>query len=281
MKPLILLFSLCTTLLVQADINSIPQQDLNNIKYLFEGLIDWHDYSYTIFGSKPMSLADLSIKPTPTRSPNKWINSKLFISKRITCLNAWYRYRDEFDSKDFIFLADESDWIKDCLVLFLINKKNMLRALHEHESIFKEILGDSFTPESFLAKIEKREISLAKAINNSQTLMGLMLGYGVRNATLFQERFDLMRTAWKREKENLPEDEILTKKLADIETQCGCFSELDADATIHPLYFLADVSHPESIALKKQYEKERQEIIELRKKPNFMDLVLERLEATD
>ena len=153
----------------------------------------------------------------------------------------------------------------------------MLRVLHEHESIFKEELGQSFTPESFSARLEKREVSLAKAINGSQKLMGIMLGYGVKNATLFQERYDLMKAIWKREKENLPEDEALTKKLAEVQTQCGDFSELDADAIIHPLYFLADVSHPETIALQQKYEQERQQIIELRKKRNFKDLVLQRL----
>ncbi|NGX61507.1 MAG: hypothetical protein K940chlam9_00993 [Chlamydiae bacterium] len=276
MKYAFVCLLLTLTFLVKAEVGEIPHQDLKHIKYLFEELVNSHDFSYTVFGSKPMSLADFSVEVPPNLPLRRWIRSKYLMYRRRSGLKAWYKHRDKFDLKDFIFLDEERDWLP-CLVLVLISKKNMLRILHEHESIFAKELGASFTPESFLAKLEKRELSMATATNKSQRLIGIILGYGVRNATLFQERYDTMKAIWKREKENLPEDTALTKKIADIEAQCGDFSELDADAIIHPLYFLADVSHPETIALQKKYEQERQQIISLRKKHNFMDLVLERL----
>jgi len=267
-------------LLGDTNVQNIPQTDLKHIKDLFEELIDNYDYSYTIFGSKPMSLADFALEAPKDLPLFKRIRSQVFMYKRKARLHAWYKHRNEFDLKDFIFLDDEEDLL-NCLVLILINKKNMLKILHENETIFKEELGDSFIPESFLEKLEKRETSLSKATNKSQRLMGIMLGYGVRNATLFQERYDIMKVVWNREKENLAEDKILTKKLADIEMSCGDFNELDERAIIRPLYFLADVSHPETVALQQKYERERQQIIELRKKSNFMDIVLQRLVASD
>ncbi len=276
MRCLFLLFSLCSTLLIKADIVAIPHQDLKKIKFLFEYLIDHHDYAYTIFGSKPMSLADFCLEAPRDLSFYKWIGSRILMLKRRAVLKAWYKYRDEFDFKDFIFLDEENDWI-NCLALILINKNNMLRTLQEHSSIFKEELGKDFTPESFLEKLEKREVSIAKSINKSQKLMGIMLGYGVRNATLFQQRFDIMKAMWKIEKDHLPEDEILTKKLATVEEQCGDFSELDVDPILPPLYFLADVSHVETITLKERYEADRRKIEADMKQPNFMDKVLKRL----
>lgn len=280
MKHILILLILCLSFSANADICNIPKHDLKNVKYLFESLVDDHDYSYTIFGSKPMSLADFCLEVPHGRPFYRWIRSQFLMFKRKASLKAWYKYRQEFDFKDFIFLDEEKDLI-DCLVLILINKKNMLHVLHEHESVFKEELGDSFTPEAFLEKLEKREISIAKATHDSQKLLGIMLGYGVRNATIFQERYDLMHAIAKRKKENLPEDEMLKQKLATLESQIDCFSELDADAIIHPLYFVADLSHPETISLKKKYEQERQQIIALRKKRNFTDLVLKRLVAKD
>ena len=276
MKYILVLISLCLTLLVKAEIDNVPRHDLKNVKYLFECLVDRHDFSYTIFGSKPMSLADFCLKVPPGLSPYKWVRSQFFMFKKRTSLRSWYKYRDEFDFKDFIFLDEEEDLIS-CLALIIINKKSMLWVLREHESIFKEELGDSFIPEVFLEKFEKKEISFAKATHKSQKLLGIMLGYGVRNATIFQDRYDLTKAIAKRKKENLPEDEVLKQKLNAIESQVNCFSELDADAIIHPIYFLADLSHPETISLQKKYEQERQKLIELRKKCNFMDLVLKRL----
>jgi hypothetical protein len=243
---------------------------------LFKDLIDEHDYAYTIFGSKPMSLADFGLESPPNLPFHRKLRSKFLMFKRRSSLNSWYKYRDDFDLKDFIFLDEEKDWI-DCLVLILINKKNMLRVLRENSSIFKEELGEDFTPESFLEKLEKREVSIAIAIKESQKLMGIMLGYGVRNATLFQDRFVFKKALSQIEKNNFHEDETITKHLADIEAQCEDFSEFEADAVIPPLYFLADVSHPETIELKRQYEKDRQKIEEMMQKPNFMDMDLKRL----
>ena len=276
MKYILVLICLYLPFSVQADIQDIREPDLKKIKYFFENLVDRHDFSYTIFGSKPMSLADFCLEVPSGLSPYRWIRSQFFTFKRRASLKTWYKYRDDFNLKDFIFLDEETDLIS-CLVLILINKKNMLRILHDHEPLFKEELGDSFTPESFLEKLEKRQISLAMAIHKSQKLLGIMLGYGERNATLFQERCDLQEEIEKRKKLNLSEDEALAVRLNAIESQSGCFSELDAEAVIHPIYFLADVSHPETVVLKQQYERERQRIVELRKKHDFMDHVLRRL----
>lgn len=261
----ILLSCLCWMVSVHAGMGNIPKRDLNQIKYFFEGLIESHNFSYTLFGSKPMSLADYKLAIPPPRSPTKWIRSISLYVRAKSSLTTWYRHRHEFNLKDFIFLDEENDWIDNCLVLFLINKKNMLRVLREHEQIFKEELGASFTAESCLEKLEKRELSLAETIKGSRRLMGIMLGYGERNASLFQKRYELMKQ---------PDSSSM---LADIETQCGNFSALEPDAIIHPLYFLADPSHPETIALKQLYEQERKHIIALRKQRNFMDLVLQRL----
>jgi hypothetical protein len=276
MKRLILLVSLCATIFAKADINNIPQRDLKNVKQLFEDLIKDHDYSYTIFGSKPMSLADFVLEVTKDQPIYKWIKSQIFVFNRKVILKSWDTYKQEFDFKDFIFLDDEKD-LFDCLVLVLINKKNMLRVLREHEAIFKEELGDDFTPELFLENLERRKISLAKAIHDSDKLLGIMLGYGVRNATVFQERYDLMKEIAKAKKENFFAENELIAKLNTLEAQVGDFSSLEEDALIPPLYFLADVFHPETIELKRQYEQDRQNIEKMMKKPNFMDIVLQRL----
>ena len=114
----------------------------------------------------------------------------------------------------------------------------MLAVLQEHLPTFKQELGDLFTPESFLEKLERGELSLAQLTHDSDRLLGIMLGYGERNATLFQERFDFLRAISRRKKENLPQDSVLTAKLNAIEAQLGDFSEFEEDPVIPPLYFL-------------------------------------------
>jgi hypothetical protein len=276
MKYFLILFALSIPFSLKADISNIPQQDIEEIKSLFERLIDTYDFGYTIFGSKPMSLADMCLKIPPHLSFHKHLKAKVLLAKSKRRIYAWYKHRNEFHFKDFIFLDKEED-TPDCFVFILINKKNMLDVLYEHELVFKQELGSSFTPEIFLEKIEKGEVSLAKATNDSHKLLGIMLGYGERNATLFQDRFDLSRTLSKRNQDHLPLDSVLSIQLNFIEAQLGDFSEFEEEPVIPPLYFLADVSHPETIELKKRYDKDRQKIEEMKKKPNFMDCVLQRL----
>jgi hypothetical protein len=275
MKYLLILFSLCLTLSLKADIRNIPRRDINDIKSLFERLILAYDYGYTIFGSKPMSLADMCLKVPSGLPIHRQIKAQFLLIKSEGRLNAWYKYRSEFNFKDFIFLDEEEP--TKCFSLILINKKNLLAVLHDHEPVFKQELGELFKPESFLAQLEKRELSLTKAIHNNHRLLGIMLGYGERNATLFQERFELIQEISKRKRENLPQDSELTKKLHVIEAQLSDFSEFEEDAIIPPLYFLADVSHPETIELKKRYENDRQKIEELTEKPNFQNEILRQL----
>jgi hypothetical protein len=271
----------CLFVTAKADLRDIPPRNIKKIKFLFEELIAWHDFAYAIFGSKPMSLADYNLKVPGGLPIHRRLRSWYRLKKRKAGLEAWYKYREEFDLKDFIFLDEEKDLLR-CLALVIINQKNMLKLLHEHETVFREELGESFTPESFLEKLARREISLAEATKNSQKLMGIMLGYGVRNASVFQERYDLMKEIAKREKENLPPQENgLIAKLSTLEAQVGDFSELEKNALLSPLYFLADLSHPETSTLKRRYESDRQKIEEMMKKSDFMDKVLQRLHSAN
>jgi hypothetical protein len=258
---------------VQAD---VPPRDLKKIRHLFEVLVDHHDYAYTIFGSKPMALADFCLEVPPHLPFYRWMRSHYLMFKRRASLKAWYKYRDQFKFENFIFLDEEKDLISS-LALILINKNTLLRVLQAHKTVFKEELGDSFSPQSFLEQLDKREVSFAQATHHNQKLIGIMLGYGLRNATLFKERCDLKKAIAKRKKANLAVDERLTQQLSDLEAHCGDFSDLEEEAIVRPLYFLADLSHPETISLKQRYEKERVRLIELRKRPNFLDLTFDEL----
>jgi hypothetical protein len=279
MKKFLLLVNLLVSLTLHANIHNIPKRDLTDIKNFFHNLVLRHDFGYTIFGSKPMSLADICLRMPENLPIHKHLKARFLYTKSKRSLTAWYKYRHEFHFKDFIFLDQEED-LFDCLVLVLINKRNMLKVLNEHISVFKEELGDDFAPESFLARLENREVSLSKAIHDSDRLLGIMLGYGERNATLFQQRFDLLRTISKRKKENLSQYDDLEERLNAIEAQLDDFSECEENALVPPLYFLADNSHSETHALRQKYAQDRRKIEEFTQQRKFIDEVLKTLTGT-
>lgn len=278
MKKVFIFLILCLALSAQAQISNIPKQDLKEIEFLFDYLISEHDFAYTLFGSKPMSLADLSLRP-PCRLPATRQNQALnFRKKLMSSLKAWDKYKKHFKSQDFIIL-DSEDGFFSCTTFFIIHKNNLLSLLKNHESLFKQELGSAFTPETFLEKLEKRETTLAEAIHTNDKLLGIMLGYGVRNASLFQERLDLKKALVKSRQLSAPIKE-LTKRLSIVEAQMSDFSVFEENAVIPPLYFLADASHPETIELKEKYEKERLKLIHLKQQPKFIECALKRLLTT-
>lgn len=277
-KILSIIFITFISLRLEAFFHDIPENEAKKIKFLFEYLIYEHDFSYTIFGSKPMSLADICLWEADLSIPEKF-RSDFFLIQIKEGLNAWYKYKQSLDFKEYILLDREED-LFECLVFVLINKQSMLSLLHSHEKIFRQKLGEEFNPESFLAKIERREITLAKAINHDQGLLGIMLGYGVRNAMLFQERSNLVKQIEKK-KELLFADKELEKKFQTIESQLQNFSEFEEFAVVMPLHFGADLNHPETIELQKKYESDRQKIAELMKKPNFIEKALKRLSGQE
>lgn len=95
-------------------------------------LIQSHDFAYTIFGSKPMSLADISLELPHGLSLQKQLKARFILMKTKRWLNAWYNNKNKFGLRDFIFLDKEEDLAK-CLILVLINKKNLLDVLRDHE----------------------------------------------------------------------------------------------------------------------------------------------------
>src|ERR1700722_15546951 len=267
----VFLFSLAS---IKADIGKIPEKDFTKIKSFFAHLIHQHDFAYAIFGSKPMSLADICLRVLNLPIYQQ-LKIKFLLINIKNNLNTWYKYKDRFNLKDFVLLDKEEDLCRS-VVIVLINKKNMLSVLKEHKEIFKQELGDTFTPESFLEKIETRELSLAKSINHHYGLLGIMLGYGARNAMLFQERLNVLKEMEK-SKSRLSLRDDLEQKLLELDSQCQEFREFEEFPLVRPLYFRADLSHPETIELKKRYENDRQKIAELMQKPNFIEKALERL----
>lgn len=274
-KFIVFLFLSFSFFRIDSAIQDIPIKEANKIKDLFEFLMQYHDFSYVIFGTKPMALADICLL-MPEIPSSRQFNYHMKNIKMKEMLKTWYKYKNEFEFKNFILLDKEED-LFTCLVFVIIHKPNMLALLHSHEKIFKEILGDSFNPETFLEKIEKKEISLAKAINDHQGLLGIMLGYGVRNSQLFQERNEIGKEI-KKIKFLLKKESDLHNKIQEISSHMEIFSPLEYSFPLMwPVSFCADFSDPETKDLKKKYSCERLQIGEIKKKLNFIDLALKRL----
>lgn len=160
----------------------------------------------------------------------------------ILCLKGWRvfkRHEHLFPHPNFIFCEHIYDSGRECKVLdiYIINKRSLKKCLTEHLDAFKEGLGDAFSPEQFIAKLEEGR-SLPELVNENQMLIGILLGYGEESSRTFKRACGQPHTE--------------TYRRIDLQRPQGC--------KIHPVVFMGNPRSEEVRKLSSTYEKELQAI---------------------
>lgn len=289
-KYLILFFLLCSLQVfcvenISQVLQKLPSQDRDALTYLFKRLLFQEDFAYCLWGTKPIAIDDGIYKNTDWE-----MFSKTFKYPKISedkgesnyykeGVYAWRKYKHLFKLQKFILLDEEKDLFPKSVAIALINKEEFKKLVNCHLPIFQSVLGKEVTADSLLEKIEEKKESLKKTIAYHEGLLGLLLGYGEQNAFLFNEKITLFKIL---ERPTLLHfifnHKLLKPKYEKANEKLKCFHSFDdSPSLINPLYFGADLSHPETIALQKKYQKEREEITESYSKENFLEVTLKRL----
>lgn len=169
----------------------------------------------------------------------------------------WKKYENLFPHPNFIFCEEIiEDGKYNVSLISIINKKSLLLCLIEHENIFKNILGDSFSQTKFLADLEETK-QLRPLINYDEALLGILLGFGKEASLEFKE-----------------------KKLNG-ELDLGQFQAVLPDwpkkCPIIPVGFLADPDSDEVKHLLDLYSSELKTLRGLYHKKNLLHFALQRL----
>ena len=185
----------------------------------------------------------------------------------------WQKYQHLFPLEKYALLFHEED---DHLHIFFLNRKCFLAKITEHLKDFRAVLGQDVTPQSLFKKLENKEISSLEALMRNDKLMGLLLGFGYHNSSLFQEKIAFQRQV---------ESGSLIPKSAEY-----IANELDkAEAKLHfplresKLYlsalpcYLFDPTDAETQALKTQYSEQRKKLAAAYKGHRFFQTTLKEL----
>lgn len=127
---------------VQRVLETMPNLDREVLNSFFQLLSSDHNFSYTLFGNKPMSLADYASKVC------SW--SLCHPSESLIFEKGWERwesYAAFFPSHEFV--------LKRCkgsrsATIFLIHKKHALQVISDHLDAFQKILGERVYPQQLL-----------------------------------------------------------------------------------------------------------------------------------
>ncbi|MCH9703364.1 MAG: hypothetical protein K0U13_01100 [Chlamydiae bacterium] len=184
------MFVFCT--LHAADIksrwNRIPQPDQVKIERLFEHLVQKEGLGFVLFEeTKPACMISLPLTHKRYVMPYKHDEPLRFQREIASSWRAWEKYRHLFEPNDLI-VCEEYDSINGgmYLQLFVINKKTAACMLEDYKSDFEEVLGESFVPTDFLAKLKTKK-KLRPLLHFDEKLLGLFLGFGHDSSSAFRD----------------------------------------------------------------------------------------------
>lgn len=241
---------------IEATLSSMSKEDYAALDCFFRRMLLQDQFAYVLFGDKPVALSDYSIYDGSYPSMGELVVSlcRANIQRKYGC-TVWEKYKNHFRMKNYLLLTQE-DESNNCVSIVIINKKNFLRKFNQNSDIFCRILGKEMTGKKLLQQIEIEGILKKETLNNSEELLGILLGFGKKNSWLYQreQEFEIEKQT------QLIQDPVKTSFL---------FMKFIA--------FRVDPNDPETKELKKKYTKQRKEITKIYRENKFLETTLKRL----
>jgi len=257
--PLIIVsFIFCCSLFSEDAFQEITEEEKAHIEYVFDYLFKFDEFSYTLYGDKPLSFEHINTSNVNHLSLIRYC--ALFSYKKpVNFLEvSWNIWKSKFGNikfKNYLFFDKENTHYK---TIILINKQAFYRVYEKNKNLFKEVLGHYITADMLLKRLTSHELNLMEALNHHQGLLGILLGYGTHNSLLFYNKKLLFH-------------EIESKKLQGINPYFYWIS------LIQPVRFLGDVNHPETIQLMNKYEAVNTKVAKIFKEEDWVDAIISKL----
>lgn len=271
---------------VASILEMMPRKDKERLEYFFQTLIGWDAFGYVLFGDKPMSFSSSEKQINPFNSFDSFCFA--ISPRRIQTVNGfetWKKYESLFSMPRFVFLYDESPSNETFL---FINKKKFISTVDRHALLFQHVLRREVTGEELLQEATSKPL-LSEVLADQDELIGILFGFGEKNACLFQRMMQLKSAKeqadfckkfsfgypWEKE------DEELDKGYESV----GWISANITGAHLKNLDlinlpgFCAILNDPETAALKEHYLETREKIIEYYKDKDFLEATLQALTA--
>lgn len=227
----------------------IPEDDKKKIEKLFSYLFLDEGFAYTLLGSKPISTIGFD-KTTPACYREMYPHPLFELED---WWHVWEKYSNLFPMKNFaIFFQNEGDWFE----IYFVNKHFCLNEIRNNHKLFVIKLKESRRPIDILQKVISCPNVFRDGLNQSQALLGILLGYGKKNSVSFEKQWQKKSTYFYKQ---------IQEEVIDIHD----------DKLLAPSF--SSFSKKETSQLKKQYQKERDLINKYYLNNDFLEKTLEKL----
>jgi hypothetical protein len=236
------------------ELERLPERDREKIEFLFTFLVQCDTLGFLLFGeNKCLTFTGIPITHKKYFLPYKIEDGYKFQKKLKESWYTWKHYESRLKHPNYL-ICEKYDRIENetYLQIFIFDKKKLRNTLEKYQEDFIEALGASFTPEGFIANLEKKQ-KVMPLIKHDEKLLGILLGFGRDASTAFRD-FD-------QNEELDPPLEYLGKR------PLGC--------VITPVSFRGYKSSPETTELLEKYKKEIIEIEKIFKSDDFLKKVIE------
>jgi hypothetical protein len=264
--------------------NLIQEEDRYFLDFFFRHLLLKDPFAYVFMGDKPMAISgyfelgahfDLSCQQLSTT--NSLFRKGCEVFRK-------YQHLFAFNKVVFFFnFQEEMDYTE----IICINKENVSNILDSHEHLFSNVLNGKFNSEKLIEQLKQQKGDIDKVLKNNDELLGILLGYGKNNASLYHRREEIkkcihsfkipnkMRNAIPSSGSFTIEDELVsiqnTLKQFENENLSNCiFMDLP--------HFMADYNSSETLELKKKYRHQRKKITKAYRKGAFLEVTLRKME---
>ncbi len=265
-------------------LRQIPLEDQWVIEAFFRSFLLKNGGAYTLFGDKPVTYD--AYFDFPIDAPSASFSTSP-ASRRIWQENheiqqgwkTWEKYQHLFPSGRFLLKARHLNehWVE----ILLINKQNFIQKVEEHNDDFQSIIGNTETGSRLLTTYENGNVALFDLLKKHHGLFGILLGFGKKNAWLYQQRervlIDFHRFTLK--VNPLPSQEfgtITEEREFYQNTLSRVFNEncRACHKFLHLPHFAADLNSAETRQLQEHYLQERRAVQEMYSHGNFLEITL-------
>lgn len=240
---------------VQQSLQKLSDRERKNIEFLFKFWIQRDTLGFLLFGeSKCLTFTGIPITHKKYFLPYKIENGYRFQKKLVESWYTWKSHESFFKHPNYL-ICEKYDRIANetYLQIYIFDKQKLKVTLEKYHQDFSEVLGESFTVESFIARLEKKK-KVMPLIKHDEKLLGILLGFGRDASISFKD--------WTEDEDLEPPPEYLGKRPA------GC--------PITPVCFRGYKSSPETSRILEGYRKEIVEIEKVFNDDSFLDIVLEK-----
>lgn len=258
----------------------MTKEEHQSLEGLFSHLLFQEGGVYTLFADKPISFDIIS--EIPSEEKEEFLSTQ---SSHIILQNSlnfkqnwetWERVKGHFQISRYLFVKRKSPAFSSYPeAIFLVNILATASILNKYYSLFKEVAGFDFEPIDIVFEIENNGSLFWEKVLNNHKLLGILLGFGKDNATLFEKLLKYeQRVGDKKQKKS-----FFFQSLA--EQNPGSNSLSSFWDLFFPLPSFSCYSESESIRLIKKYEKQRNRIRKIYKRKDLVNVSLKRLTSQD